>query len=84
MRHVTRSPDTIITTVITPIAIMLMFVYMFGGAIDTGTVSYVTAGASRIRALPTISLLACTDDFAGTGSPARRGAEGAARRTAAS
>jgi ABC-2 type transport system permease protein len=41
MRHVTRSPDTIITTAITPVAIMLMFVYVFGGAIDTGTVSYV-------------------------------------------
>src|SRR5690349_12719523 len=41
MRHVTRSPDTIITTVITPIAIMLLFVYVFGGAINTGSVSYV-------------------------------------------
>ena len=41
MRHVTRSPDTIITTAITPIAIMLLFVYVFGGAIDTGSVSYV-------------------------------------------
>ena len=41
MRHVTRSPDTIITTVITPIAIMLLFVYVLGGAIDTGPVSYV-------------------------------------------
>ena len=41
MRHVTRSLDTIITTVITPIAIMLMFVYVFGGAIDTGSVPYV-------------------------------------------
>jgi ABC-2 type transport system permease protein len=41
LRHVTRSPDTIITTVITPIAMMLLFVYVFGGAIDTGTVSYV-------------------------------------------
>jgi ABC-2 type transport system permease protein len=41
MRHVTRSLDTIITTVITPVAIMLLFVYVFGGAIDTGTVSYV-------------------------------------------
>jgi ABC-2 type transport system permease protein len=41
LRHVTRSLDTIITTAITPIAIMLMFVYVFGGAIDTGTVSYV-------------------------------------------
>jgi ABC-2 type transport system permease protein len=41
LRHITRSLDTIITTVVTPIAIMLMFVYVFGGAIDTGSVSYV-------------------------------------------
>ena len=41
LRHVTRSLDTIITTAITPIAIMLLFVYVLGGAIDTGTVSYV-------------------------------------------
>ncbi|WP_328580753.1 ABC transporter permease [Streptomyces sp. NBC_00370] len=41
LRHVTRSIDTIITTVITPVAMMLMFVYVFGGAIDTGSVSYV-------------------------------------------
>ncbi|MGW4984889.1 ABC transporter permease [Streptomyces mirabilis] len=41
LRHVTRSMDTIITTVITPVAMMLMFVYVFGGAIDTGSVSYV-------------------------------------------
>jgi ABC-2 type transport system permease protein len=42
MRHVTRSLDTIITTAITPIAIMLLFVYVFGGAIHTGTVSYLS------------------------------------------
>ena len=41
MRHVTRSLDTIITTAITPIAIMLLFVYVFGGAIDSGSVSSV-------------------------------------------
>jgi ABC-2 type transport system permease protein len=41
MRHVTRSLDTILTTAITPIAMMLLFVYVFGGAIDTGSVSYV-------------------------------------------
>ncbi|MBA2813840.1 ABC transporter permease [Streptomyces sp. KM273126] len=41
LRHVTRSIDTIITTVITPVAMMLMFVYVFGGAIDTESVSYV-------------------------------------------
>jgi ABC-2 type transport system permease protein len=41
LRHVTRSLDTILTTAVTPIAIMLMFVYVFGGAIDTGSVDYV-------------------------------------------
>ncbi|GID27441.1 transport permease protein [Paractinoplanes brasiliensis] len=41
MRHVTRSFDTIITTAVTPIAIMLLFVYVFGGAIESGSVAYV-------------------------------------------
>ena len=36
MRHIGRSPDTIITTAITPIAMMLLFVYVLGGAIETG------------------------------------------------
>jgi ABC-2 type transport system permease protein len=35
MRHIFRSVDTIITTAITPIAMMLLFVYVFGGAIET-------------------------------------------------
>lgn len=39
--HIRRSPDTIITTTIMPIAFMLMFVYVFGGAIDTGSTPYV-------------------------------------------
>ena len=42
MRHIMRSPDTIITTAITPIAMMLMFVYVFGGAIKHGPETYVT------------------------------------------
>ncbi|WP_219532447.1 ABC transporter permease [Nonomuraea guangzhouensis] len=42
LRHITRSADTIITTTIMPIAMMLMFVYVFGGAINTGSKSYVT------------------------------------------
>lgn len=41
MRHITRSVDTIITTAVTPIALMLLFVYVFGGAISTGTGNYV-------------------------------------------
>ncbi len=42
LRHITRSVDTIITTTIMPIAFMLLFVYVFGGAIDSGSDSYVT------------------------------------------
>ncbi|QYR19204.1 ABC transporter permease [Paenibacillus sp. sptzw28] len=41
MRHITRSMDTIITVTIMPIAFMLLFVYVFGGAIQTGTENYV-------------------------------------------
>jgi ABC-2 type transport system permease protein len=41
MRHIFRSVDTIITVTITPIGIMLLFVYVLGGAIQTGTGNYV-------------------------------------------
>ncbi len=41
MRHIFRSLDTIITVTITPITMMLLFVYVFGGAIKTGTSNYV-------------------------------------------
>jgi ABC-2 type transport system permease protein len=41
MRHILRSMDTIITVTIMPIAFMLLFVYVFGGAIETGTDNYV-------------------------------------------
>jgi ABC-2 type transport system permease protein len=41
MRHISRSMDTIITVTITPIAMMLLFVYVLGGAIQTGTDNYV-------------------------------------------
>jgi len=42
LRHIMRSPDTIITTTIMPIAFMLLFVYVFGGAIKHGSGAYVT------------------------------------------
>ena len=42
LKHVTRSLDTILTTAVTPIAMMLLFVYVFGGAIHSGPDSYVT------------------------------------------
>lgn len=41
MRHIFRSMDTIITVCITPLAMMLLFVYVFGGAIETGSEKYV-------------------------------------------
>ncbi|WP_019144964.1 ABC transporter permease [Aeromicrobium massiliense] len=43
LRHILRSPDTIITTAVMPVAMLLLFVYVFGGAIegDTGSESYV-------------------------------------------
>jgi ABC-2 type transport system permease protein len=42
LRHIMRSPDTIITTTIMPIAFMLLFVFVFGGAINSGSDSYVS------------------------------------------
>jgi ABC-2 type transport system permease protein len=41
LRHITRSPDTIITVSIMPIALMLLFVYVFGGAIHPEPGRYV-------------------------------------------
>ena len=60
MRHIFRSVDTIITTAITPIAMMLLFVYVFGGAIDTGTDNYVN------YLLPGIMLIAIASGIAYT------------------
>jgi ABC-2 type transport system permease protein len=60
LRHVTRSPDTIITTVITPIAMLLLFVYVRGGAINTGMHSYVK------YMLPGILLITVASDIAYT------------------
>ncbi|WP_347108795.1 ABC transporter permease [Paenarthrobacter sp. S56] len=60
MRHIFRSVDTIITTAITPIALMLLFVYVFGGAIRTGTGNYVN------YLLPGIMLIAIASGIAYT------------------
>jgi ABC-2 type transport system permease protein len=60
MRHISRSMDTIITVCITPIAMMLLFVYVFGGAIQTGTDNYVN------YLLPGILLIAIASGIAYT------------------
>lgn len=41
MRHIFRSMDTIITVAVMPIMMMLLFVYVFGGAMQVGTGRYV-------------------------------------------
>jgi ABC-2 type transport system permease protein len=43
LRHIMRSPDTVITVLLMPIALMLLFVYVWGGAMgqQTGSVSYI-------------------------------------------
>jgi ABC-2 type transport system permease protein len=63
LRHITRSPDTIITTAIMPIAIMLLFVYVFGGAISAGSgsaryVTYLLPGILLITIASSISYAA--------------------------
>lgn len=60
MRNIMRSPDTIITVAITPIMMMLLFVYVFGGAIKTGTNNYVN------YLLPGILLMAIASGVAYT------------------
>lgn len=62
MRHIFRSPDTIITTAVTPIALMLLFVYVFGGALrtSTGSENYVN------YLLPGILLIAIASGIAYT------------------
>jgi ABC-2 type transport system permease protein len=60
MRHIFRSLDTIITVALTPIAMMLLFVYVFGGAIQTGTDNYVN------YLLPGILLIAIASGIAYT------------------
>jgi ABC-2 type transport system permease protein len=63
LRHILRSPDTIITTTIMPIAFMLLFVYVFGGAISQGSgsaryVTYLLPGILLITIASSISYAA--------------------------
>ena len=41
LRHILRSPDTIVTTAVLPIAFLLLFTFVLGGAIDVGDAAYV-------------------------------------------
>jgi len=57
LRHILRSPDTIITVLLMPIAFMLLFVYVWGGALETqtGSISYVTFIAPGIVVVTVLS-----------------------------
>jgi len=57
LRHITRSPDTIITVLLMPIALMLLFVYVWGGALgtQTGSISYITFIVPGIVVMTVIS-----------------------------
>ncbi|GAB7046956.1 ABC transporter permease [Catenuloplanes indicus] len=61
MRHITRSLDTIITVTVMPIAFLLLFRYVFGGAIQTGTDNYVN------YLMPGILLIAIASGISYTG-----------------
>ncbi len=60
LRHTTRSPDTVITVVLTPIAMLLLFVYVFGGALgdQTGSIDYVDFITAGVIAMTVISGIA--------------------------
>jgi len=60
LRHIVRSPDTIITVVLMPIALLLLFVYVFGGALgkQTGSVQYVNFLTPGIIVMTVVSGIA--------------------------
>src|SRR5699024_6607771 len=41
LRHTIRNVDVMLTAVMLPVVLMLLFVYVFGGAMNTGTPDYV-------------------------------------------
>lgn len=64
LRHVLRSPDTILTTAITPVAMLLLFVYVLGGSIDVAAggrgayVDYLLPGILVITVASSVSYTA--------------------------
>jgi ABC-2 type transport system permease protein len=62
LRHVVRSPDTIITVAAMPIALMLLFVYVFGGnfghVFRTGPVKYIDFIVPGVVAMTVVSGIA--------------------------
>jgi ABC-2 type transport system permease protein len=52
LRLTMRTPDALLTSLLLPVLLMLLFVYLFGGAIQTGTeyVTYVVPGVLLLSA----------------------------------
>jgi ABC-2 type transport system permease protein len=52
LRLALRTPDALLTSLLLPVLLMLLFVYLFGGAIQTGTryVTYVVPGVLLLSA----------------------------------
>jgi ABC-2 type transport system permease protein len=65
MKHILCSPDTIITVALMPIAMMLMFVYVFGGAVkmsmgaDVNYINYQLPGILLMAVASGIAYTAC-------------------------
>ncbi len=66
VRHTSRDVETLVMSVVLPVMLMLMFVYVFGGAIHTGTqyVDYVVPGILLLAAgfgSATTAVSVCSD-----------------------
>ncbi len=70
IRHASRDVETLLMSVILPVLLMLMFVYVFGGAIETGSpyVNYVVPGILLLAAgfgSATTAVSVCADMVSG-------------------
>jgi ABC-2 type transport system permease protein len=62
LRLSARSPEALLTALLLPVLLMVMFVYLFGGAVDIGTsyVDYVVPGVLLLCAVTGASTTALT------------------------
>jgi ABC-2 type transport system permease protein len=60
LRHAFRSMDTLITVVIMPVMMMLLFKYVFGGMIKTGSIDYINYIVPGIIVMTIVSSVAYT------------------------
>lgn len=70
VRHMIRNLDTLIMAIILPVVILFLFVFVFGGAINTGTayINYVVPGILLLCAgsgSSTTAVAVCTDMLGG-------------------